>query len=396
MNKQLLFLVLIIFATIGCNTLLDSQQTIPSCADAPPFEQTIEQLPSCLGVNASMEEIVTVLHQWNRIDDEWGGVSEADVAVGGEQELIIRYHSERVALNTPQTRFAVLQRGSRQWHILFDDSIFIDNNSQWRSEVLGMADATGDGYADLLMELTYASRYFGYSYGVLLTSHPQADRSEIRVAFAKTNETVDGRVSFEFIDGGESQPKAIQSVEKFDYYHVITRTYAFNMGAFEQIEESNTPQVASDIPSEYQMVYKAGQDWHVYRCDLERTSGSSMVRICGMKSNGAQQQVLSSKIVSPVLLSPDKQWLVFAAPEEDIEQYTCGATLWMMSLMGNLTPLVSADALRICYASDLAWLSAGGKSWIQFHNWNGSTSSDDIEARPLYQVDIESGELIQD
>jgi hypothetical protein len=363
-----------------------------SCSDVPSLEKTIDQLTACLHTDASIEEIEHTLYKWDRRDREWGGVSEADVAPGGGREIIIRYYPERIALYTVQARFAVLQRGSGQWQVLFDDTIAINDNTQWHSEIIGIEDATGDGYDDILMELTYASRYTGYDYGVLLTAHPNG--SEFRIAFSETEETPNGDISYEFIHTDEYRPKtiAIQSVEQFDYYHVITQTYSFNRYLFEQIGESRYPHKAEDIPPQYRLGYDPDHDWHVYRCDQEKYVGDSFGRICGMNTDGSQKRLIISDIVSPILVSPDGQWLVFSAPLNNSSVYNCQKSLWKMSLTGSTTPLISPNELPICYLHNLEWQPEGDKLWVQFRNWEGGEFND-VDAIPSYRVNFEDGTL---
>lgn len=405
-GRLLILVGWVALVTAGCNSLSPSQvsntparnetasQAATPCSAAPRFEETIDRLTSCLDADASVEAIEVTLRSWNRVDDEWGRVSQADVVPGGEQEIIISYYPERIALNTPQGKFAVLKRDRGQWLVLYDEIIEVDGNSHWRAEVAGITDVTGDGYDDILVRLIFASRHSGFRSVALLTAHPNEEDSAVHVAFSREEAHFDTVYDFRTIDG--DRPKAIQSVERFDHYHIITRTFAFEGGSFELVEEVRFPQKAADIPPPYRLGYDPDSDWHVYQCDEQDELGNFRSRICGMNSDGSQQRLIARNLVSSILVSPDGRWLVFAASPEHLSPPNCQNALYKMALAGEPSPLIPSGALRICAVHNLEWQSAGDKTWVAFRNWNGSGPSNEFDSMPSYRVDFEDGTLKQD
>ena len=205
----------------------------------------------------------------------------------------------------------------------------------------------------------------------------------------------DTAYNFRLID--RDHPRSIQSVERFDYYHIITRTYSFDGFSFELTEESTFPQNAADIPPQYHLGYDSDHDWHVYRCDAQNdTSDFYSRRICGMTTDGSHQRVIISKLASSILVSQDGQWLVFAASPEGFSPYDCQSNLYKMPLAGKPLSLVSSNELRICYIPSLEWLSEGDKTWVQFHNWDSFplTGAGNVGSSH-YRVDFEDGTLKQ-
>lgn len=383
---------------VGCNKLSSAPIANPSsttpCSAAPPFAQTIEQLTSCLDTDASIEEIGHTLQVWDRIDDTLGEVSQADVVSGGGQEIVITYYPHRSTLDSVG-KFAVLTRDRGQWHVLYDKGIAVGNDSSWWYEVAGVTDVTGDGYDDLLVRLHSPSQHFWSGNVVLLTAHPNDEDSALHIAFSREEQHFDTAYNFPLVGG--DRPKAVQSVEKFDYYHVMTRTYTFEGESFALVAESTFPRNAADIPPQYRLGYAPDSDWHVYKCDKQDNStGSFRSRICGMTTNGSQRRVIIDYLVSSILVSPDGQWLVFAAPPENFSPFDCQNTLYKMSLASEPFPLVSSSqSFRICAVHDLEWQPEGERIWIHFRYWNGRNPSNDFDSMPSYRVDFENGTLEQ-
>ena len=216
------------------------------CAEQPSFEQTAHALETCLSAEVSTADIEHTLLAWERIGPEWGGVSQADLLAGGGPEVITRYHADlQSAMWNPHGKLIALQRDGRQWRVAFDaSSLKIRTRTgavwdNWRYDILDVADATGDGLDELLVDLLYSNGLHAVlRYHAVLTAHPREGRSELRAAFLE--ETTTTRPAFAFVDRN-GQTALQRVVSNLQDHELITRTYGFNADAFELAEEEINP-----------------------------------------------------------------------------------------------------------------------------------------------------------
>jgi hypothetical protein len=213
-----------------------------SCPEKPPFEQTTQALGACLDANASTEDVERLLRAWGRIAPGWGGVSQADVLPGQGQEIIVRYHADLENVTwDPQGRLFVMQRDAKRWRAVFDASdVKVTNWDNWRYDILQIADATGDGLDDLLVELVYSNGlHSARSYVILLIAHPNDGPLALRAALVQ--ETTLTRPTCGFVSADQRQ--AIQCVVPLyaSQTTAITRTFAFDGHAFTLAGEALKP-----------------------------------------------------------------------------------------------------------------------------------------------------------
>lgn len=215
------------------------------CSDLPPFEETAATLAACLAEEASAAEVEAILRGWERVDSEWGGVSQADIAPGGEEEFILRYHADLEQVSwSPQGKLVILGRNGRKWRVIYDASSIeirtLDGRSwdNWSYRVVALEDATGDGFADPLVELLCSNGLRTViSYLTLISAHPGDDSSTLQVAFLE--ETTFTRPSFALVPAGEG--RALQMEIPIQGTGAITRTYTFDGATFLLDHEAINP-----------------------------------------------------------------------------------------------------------------------------------------------------------
>ena len=237
-------LALVALLTSGCYSRAGLSSEI-SCSAKPLFEHTADWLTTCLPARASPGDIERTLSAWGRIGTGWGGVSQADVLPGGEQEMIVRYHADLAnAAWNPQGKLLVLQREARYWRLVFDASsigIRAADGTRWDNwsyRVLETADVTGDGCDDLLVELLYSNGLHAVmQYDTLLTAHPGDRHTTLHVAFLE--KTTLTRPSYLVVDMGNG--KAIQAVVSVADRTAITRTLSFTGDSLEVVDEAVDP-----------------------------------------------------------------------------------------------------------------------------------------------------------
>jgi hypothetical protein len=128
-------------------------------------------------------------------------------------------------------------------------------------------------------------------------------------------------------------------------------------------------QVVSKEADVTEFVWSDGQ-WTVFICwsyFVWRHGTAQHQDLCGINEDGSLQKVLASNLVSPVLVSPDEEWLIFGMRGE----YWCSSPIYRMHLDGSnqqaLDPEVS-KAWHICNYHSLIW----DEGWIAFSGWDGA------------------------
>ena len=225
--------------TLGCLLilipLLTACRPIPltACDAAPALAATASVLAACLAPEATPADAERLLHAWKRVGGEWGGVAQADVLPAAGQELLVRFHADlsQVSWN-PQGQFVVLAHDRAAWRVVFDAASLRlttpqgETWSNWRYQAPIIADLTGDGLDDLLVELIYSNGlHVGLRHLALLTAHDAGPGESLRLAFSAdttlTRPTVRltpgrGRQDLEMIIAGPTQTPAITRTLSFD------------------------------------------------------------------------------------------------------------------------------------------------------------------------------------
>jgi hypothetical protein len=229
-------------STPGASLLSDSR-----CTGRPSFGETTNTLAACLPAGARAADAVHLLTAWERINDEWGDVSHANVLPGGGPELLVRYHADLKEVSwNPQGKFVILQLQDGGWRVAseFDGAqlgIKDANGAPWTNwsyHILDTADLTGDGLEDVVAELRYSNGlHVAFRYLTLLTAHSDGGPSGLRVAYLEdTNRT---RPAYRLIDSGGR--KTLQSIIAVRDQGAITRTLAFTGEVFEMAGEEINP-----------------------------------------------------------------------------------------------------------------------------------------------------------
>jgi len=234
------------------------------CTGMPSLEDTTTALAACLPAHASAADASRMLAAWERINDEWGGATQADVLPGGGQELLLRYHADLKEVSwNPQGRFVVLQRRGGGWSVASDLNgaqlgIKDVNGAPWTNwsyHILDTADLTGDGLDDVVAELRYSNGlHVGFRYLALLTAHPDTESRGVGGAEPRTSvgggppglviaymeDTTRTRPAYRLIDSGGR--KSLQSVITVREQSAITRTLASTTGnTFQRLGEEINP-----------------------------------------------------------------------------------------------------------------------------------------------------------
>jgi hypothetical protein len=173
------------YSAPGASPLSESR-----CTGRPSFEETATALAGCLPAQATPADAFRLLTAWERVDDEWGGITQADVLPGGGSELVVRYHAdlEEVSWN-PQGKFVVWQPRDGGWRVAFElDGAKLgikDVNgapwTNWSYHILDTEDLTGDGLDDVVAELRYSNGLpVAFQYLTLRTAHSDGRPSGLR------------------------------------------------------------------------------------------------------------------------------------------------------------------------------------------------------------------------
>jgi hypothetical protein len=246
-------LILLVALLSSCSAPPLVPLSADGCSGRPPFEGTAGALAACLPAGATPAGVARLLTGWQRIDDEWGGVTRADVLPGGGPELLVRYHADLTEASwNPQGKFVVLQQQGDGWRVAFELDGgrlgIVDANgapwTNWSYHILDTADLTGDGLDDVIAELRYSNGlHVAFRYLALLTAHPgsggveESKSAGLRVAYLE--DTARTRPAYHLID--LDRRKALQSVISVRGQSAITRTLAFDGSVFERVAEEINP-----------------------------------------------------------------------------------------------------------------------------------------------------------
>ena len=283
-------------ATPGASPLAENR-----CAGRPSFEDTATALAACLPAQATAADTSRLLAAWERINDEWGGATQADVLPGGGPELLVRYHADLKEVSwNPQGTFIVLQQRDGRWRSASEiDGAMLgirDVNgapwTNWSYHIINTADLTGDGLDDVVAELRYSNGlHVGFRYLALLTAHPDVKSREVGAAEPRAaksraaggigegepsglrvvylEDTTRTRPTYRLIDPGGR--KSLQSVITVREQNAITRTLAASTGDVIEMAREEINPAASTVSART----PDGAQWYGFD-QFDGGGGSSM------------------------------------------------------------------------------------------------------------------------
>jgi hypothetical protein len=267
------FMVLTLSAAlllVACGQTAVSSHCSPETP--PPFSETAEALAACLPPEATVDDAVYYLRQWQRVGDRhwggtWGDALAAPILPGGDMALVLTYHADLTEVTwNPQGKIAILGQTADSWQLLFESPDPIPAQTDgaetlagnWAYEVLAVGDATGNGTADLLVEQSWTSGSKSHlRYVKLFTAVAESPADPIRVIYME-----DASLTHRY----HIADRLIHATHLVDGQEAIARTYRLNGDNFALLAQTINSEAAvlsATTPD--------GSDW--YSFDVEHTYG---------------------------------------------------------------------------------------------------------------------------
>ena len=374
--------------TLGCLLLfiplLTSCRSAPpiACDIAPALADTASVLAACLAPEATPIDAERLLRAWARVGAEWGGVTQADVLPAPGQELLVRFHADlsQVIWN-PQGQFVVLAHAENRWRPMFD-AINLklttpqgERWSNWRYQAPIVADLTGDGLDDILIELIYSNGlHVGLNHLLLLTAHGAGPLESLRLAFSA--DTTLTRPTVRLAPGARRQDLQMV-IAGPTHTPTITRTLSFGGASLTRVAETINPTASSTAA-----VTPDGAHWFGF--DTFDGGGGSppyspLLGLYRLQNGRLSHQDVPG-VIRVLKVAPDGALYLGAG---------CGVWRWRVGLWETLAPLDCAQTVfhSALFPFDFAF-AADGTLWVAgihaLAHWHGTAWTEiNVPARRL-------------